>query len=83
MEPLSSKYIVLGYSGLCRREGYIIIKQSVTVCCFLLYFGLVLLLLGIRASRLLPNKYFKEPRRAKAKKVRSPTDYVLGAAAKL
>ena len=36
----SSKYIVLGYSGLCQREGYIIIKQSVTVPCSLLYFGL-------------------------------------------
>ena len=35
---VSSKYIVLGYSG---REGFVIMKQSVTVHCSLLYFGLV------------------------------------------
>ena len=37
----SSEYIVLCYSGLCQRERYIIVKQSVTVHCSVLYFGLV------------------------------------------
>ena len=36
-----SRHVVLGYGGLCQREGHIILKQSVTVHCPLLYFGLV------------------------------------------
>ena len=37
----SSRHVVLGYGGLCQRNGYVILKQSVTVRCSLLYFGLV------------------------------------------
>ena len=37
----SRRHVVLGYGGLCQRKGYIILKQSVTVHCSLLYFGLV------------------------------------------
>ena len=32
-------HVVLGYGGLCQRKGNIILKQSVTVHCPLLYFG--------------------------------------------
>ena len=37
----SRRHVVLGYDGLCQRKGYNILKQSVTVHCPLLYFGLV------------------------------------------
>ena len=42
MEPLESgKYIVLCYSGLCQRKRYIVVKQSLTVHCSVLYFELI------------------------------------------
>ena len=37
----SSRYLMLSYSGLCQREGYIVIEQLVTVHCSFLYFELV------------------------------------------
>ena len=37
----SRKYIMLSYIGLCKGEGYIVIKQLVTVNFSSLYFGLV------------------------------------------